>query len=218
MPLPRLKKQCKAKCKRTGVRCLNPAVNGFDVCRFHGANPNSGAGAPKGNRNAMKHGATMNKFLNDEEKQRYREYLANLKTEFGDAENSVVDRSLYEQLAMIYIRIDRAADGDAVSGTIDDLTKIFNRVLSKIESRRKVSSESDPQKLMRELLNRLGPLAPQQIEDAEFTVEPPKKLPAGKRRKSRRTSRKSTESPVKSENKSEDQTDRTKGQDDGIFD
>lgn len=41
MPLPSIGKygavQCKAKSKRSKVRCLNPAAYGMGVCRFHGA-------------------------------------------------------------------------------------------------------------------------------------------------------------------------------------
>jgi uncharacterized protein YjcR len=44
--------RCHAKSKRSGLRCQAPAVRGSSVCRMHGA----GGGAPKGNRNAMKHG------------------------------------------------------------------------------------------------------------------------------------------------------------------
>ena len=42
--------RCHAKSKRSGLQCQAPAVWG--VCRMHGA----GGGAPKGNRNAVKHG------------------------------------------------------------------------------------------------------------------------------------------------------------------
>lgn len=46
-------RQCTARSKRTGKRCRAPAVNGWNVCRFHGA----GGGAPKGERNgAYRHG------------------------------------------------------------------------------------------------------------------------------------------------------------------
>src|SRR5208337_941502 len=41
-----------AKSKRSGLQCRAPAVRGSRVCRMHGA----GGGAPKGNRNAWKHG------------------------------------------------------------------------------------------------------------------------------------------------------------------
>jgi hypothetical protein len=44
--------RCRAKSKRSGLRCRSPAVRGREVCRMHGAY----GGAPKGNRNAMKHG------------------------------------------------------------------------------------------------------------------------------------------------------------------
>lgn len=37
MPLPNIKTFCCAKCKATGVRCLNPAAYGMPVCRYHGA-------------------------------------------------------------------------------------------------------------------------------------------------------------------------------------
>jgi hypothetical protein len=45
--------RCKATSKRTRKPCQAPAVNGWKVCRFHGA----GGGAPKGERNGMfRHG------------------------------------------------------------------------------------------------------------------------------------------------------------------
>lgn len=39
--------QCTATSKRTGRRCRAPAVNGWKVCRFHGAR----GGAPSGSAN-----------------------------------------------------------------------------------------------------------------------------------------------------------------------
>jgi Resolvase, N terminal domain len=44
--------RCRARSKRSGLRCRSPAVRGHSVCRMHGA----GGGAPNGNRNALKHG------------------------------------------------------------------------------------------------------------------------------------------------------------------
>jgi hypothetical protein len=44
--------RCRAKSKRSGLQCQAPAVRGYAVCRMHGA----GGGAPKGNRNALRHG------------------------------------------------------------------------------------------------------------------------------------------------------------------
>lgn len=45
--------RCGAK-TRTGVSCRSPAVGGAKRCRMHGG---KGSGAPRGNRNAWKHGA-----------------------------------------------------------------------------------------------------------------------------------------------------------------
>ena len=45
--------RCKAKSKRTGLACRSPAVNGYQVCRMHGAR----GGAPEGKRNGnFRHG------------------------------------------------------------------------------------------------------------------------------------------------------------------
>jgi uncharacterized protein YjcR len=53
MPLPmHLASRCRAKSKRSGLKCRAPAVRGYSVCRMHGA----GGGAPRGNQNALKHG------------------------------------------------------------------------------------------------------------------------------------------------------------------
>jgi hypothetical protein len=45
--------RCKAK-TRSGKPCQSPAVNGKKRCRMHGGAP--GSGAPRGNKNALKHG------------------------------------------------------------------------------------------------------------------------------------------------------------------
>ena len=46
--------RCRAKSKRSGLRCKSPAVRGFRVCRMHGAR----GGAPEGDRNGnYRHGA-----------------------------------------------------------------------------------------------------------------------------------------------------------------
>jgi hypothetical protein len=49
MPLNKDQKRCSATAKNTGEQCQNPAVEGWDVCRVHGAGtPKEGAtgGAP----------------------------------------------------------------------------------------------------------------------------------------------------------------------------
>jgi hypothetical protein len=51
--------RCRAKSKRSGLQCQAPAVRGSKVCRMHGA----AGGAPKGNSNALKHGASSAEML-----------------------------------------------------------------------------------------------------------------------------------------------------------
>lgn len=51
--LMHLAPRCLAK-TRSGKPCQSPAVRGNKRCRMHGG---KGSGAPKGNRNAYKHGA-----------------------------------------------------------------------------------------------------------------------------------------------------------------
>lgn len=46
--------QCTATSKRTGERCKRMCAPGKTVCKWHGGNSK---GAPKGNKNALKHGA-----------------------------------------------------------------------------------------------------------------------------------------------------------------
>ena len=51
--------RCKALSKRSGHPCRAPAVNGWKVCRMHGA----GGGAPTGKENgAYKHGTRTAEF------------------------------------------------------------------------------------------------------------------------------------------------------------
>ncbi len=45
--------RCGAK-TRAGTPCMSPAVKGKKRCRMHGGA--AGSGAPKGNKNALKHG------------------------------------------------------------------------------------------------------------------------------------------------------------------
>jgi hypothetical protein len=47
-----LASRCHAKSKRSGLQCRAPAVRWSSVCRMHGAR----GGAPRGNKNALKHG------------------------------------------------------------------------------------------------------------------------------------------------------------------
>jgi hypothetical protein len=49
----------RAKSKRSGLRCRAPAVRASEVCRMRG----TAGGAPRGNRNAIKHGEFAAKTL-----------------------------------------------------------------------------------------------------------------------------------------------------------
>ncbi len=73
------KKQCEAISRSTGEQCRQPAVRGFDYCRFHSANKDGSAsgvmepvpdesrkGAQPGNANALKHGAYSGNLLPEE--------------------------------------------------------------------------------------------------------------------------------------------------------
>jgi uncharacterized protein YjcR len=63
--------QCTAKSKRSGARCKRHAVAGYTVCYMHGANPKAKGGAPKGAKNARKHGgyeSLVYSVLTDNEK------------------------------------------------------------------------------------------------------------------------------------------------------
>ena len=46
-------RRCGAK-TRSGKPCMSPAVSGKNRCRMHGGAP--GSDAPRGNKNALKHG------------------------------------------------------------------------------------------------------------------------------------------------------------------
>jgi uncharacterized protein YjcR len=46
-------RRCGAK-TRSGKTCMSPAVSGKSRCRMHGGA--AGSGAPRGNKNALKHG------------------------------------------------------------------------------------------------------------------------------------------------------------------
>ena len=64
--------RCGAKTRSGG--CRSPAVNGKARCRMHGGT--QGSGAPKGNRNALKHGVYTAKAV--EERQEIRAVLRSM--------------------------------------------------------------------------------------------------------------------------------------------
>jgi glucans biosynthesis protein len=63
-------RRCEAK-SRSGKPCRSPAVAGKKRCRMHGGA--AGSGAPRGNKNALKHGRYTRKAI--EERRRLRALL-----------------------------------------------------------------------------------------------------------------------------------------------
>lgn len=50
-------KRCRATGKRTGEQCKNPAITNSDFCFLHNKRPAGKRGAPRGNKNNLRHGA-----------------------------------------------------------------------------------------------------------------------------------------------------------------
>ena len=67
--------RCGAKTRR-GTPCQSPIVRGRKRCRMHGGA--YGSGAPKGNKNAWKHGLRSKEYL--EEKRKGREIIRQMRT------------------------------------------------------------------------------------------------------------------------------------------
>ncbi len=100
------RKRCKAKSKRSGQQCKQIVIPGYEVCYYHGA----GGGPPKHNKNAMTHGAYVNKLLNEEEKMLFDEYFQKLNEDF--VLNSSSDRMSAELACLYFVRWIRAVKGD----------------------------------------------------------------------------------------------------------
>ncbi len=97
--------RCKAKSKRTGKQCQRFSVDGYKVCYHHGA----GAGPPKGNKNAMKHGAYVNELLDEKEKIIFDEYYQQLNSDFTLNDSS--DRMSAELACIYFVKLTRAIKG-----------------------------------------------------------------------------------------------------------
>jgi hypothetical protein len=100
-----LRKRCKAKSKRSGQQCKQFVIPGYEVCYYHGA----GGGPPKHNKNAMTHGAYVNKLLDEEEKMLFDEYFQKLNEDF--VLNSSSDRMSAELACLYFVRWIRAVKG-----------------------------------------------------------------------------------------------------------
>ncbi|MFQ5647407.1 MAG: hypothetical protein ACE5GM_10785 [bacterium] len=123
-------KICKAKSKQTGRQCKQAVVPGYEVCYHHGAN----GGPPKGNKNAMKHGAYVNELLDEHEKAIFQEFYQDLHRDFEFNESS--DRRILEVACIYFVRLLRALKG----GDNEDVYKV-DLLLSKKLSELKVTKE-----------------------------------------------------------------------------
>ncbi len=70
--------RCKAKSKRSGLPCKNPAVKGWSVCRMHGAGGGHGSGKDNP---AYKHGMRTREWV---EMRKAINALSNVSREFFD--------------------------------------------------------------------------------------------------------------------------------------
>ena len=128
-------KQCKATSKATGTRCLNPAVNGYKVCRMHGANPKNPGGVSNTrytlNDFAMKSGAYACRFMEESERLSFQVFISSLLEMLGDW--NIADLALAQTAGLIHIRITRAithADETVASPrAVEDLSRSMTRVL-----------------------------------------------------------------------------------------
>jgi len=128
-------KQCSATSKATGTRCLNAAVEGYKVCRLHGANPKNPGGVSQGsyilNDFAMKSGAYACRFMEESERLSFTVFVETLLSQLGDW--NIADLALAQTAGLIHIRITRAItqtdEATANPRAIEDLSKSMNRML-----------------------------------------------------------------------------------------
>ncbi len=129
--------QCKAKSKRSGKQCQNPAISGSDVCRMHGANPKNHGGAPRENKNAMTYGIFSNDLQDDEERQIYQEYYQALQ---GDFEmNDSADRMTCQMACIFFIRLRRAV----LCGKNSDIALVESLVRNQLKELKTAAGKGD---------------------------------------------------------------------------
>ena len=187
MPLPDMKKQCTARSKRTGVRCQNPAVNGYNVCRHHGANPKNRGGRPKGcdnskskkggapkdNANSVRHGVYSSR-LPPEEREIFEQHLEQY---LSDVPNpSVTDRRALERLAILETKWQVAVTQGAPADALDVLHRLLHRELKALQVTRESkdtarTSGTTPAEVMAALLMKVkerAALAPPEPEEIQI--------------------------------------------------
>jgi hypothetical protein len=142
MPLNSRAMRCKAKNKQTGERCKNPAVKNYAVCRVHGANPKNHGGAPKGSLNAMVHGCFVDRFLKPGEEVMFNRFMDGLKKDMPDMNDSS-DYAIAVTAGMVFIRLQRAIEGDAQPNSVDFLSKTLIRHLEALKITRHARKGTD---------------------------------------------------------------------------
>ena len=181
-------KQCAATSKATGTRCLCPAVDGYRVCRLHGANPKNPGGAPKGrhilNDFAMKSGAYACRFMEESERMSFQVFIESLLEQIGDW--NIADLALAQTAGLIHIRITRAItqtdEATATPRSIEDLSKSMTRVLKSLGITR------EGQKPKGNEAKSFAELALEMIERSKETTEEVKSKPTAKKRKKKKKS------------------------------
>ena len=138
MPFNKTAKRCKATSKLSGERCKNAAVKGYDVCRMHGAR----GGAPKKNLNAVTHGTFVDRFLKEGEVEMFNRFMDGLKKDIPDMNDSS-DYAIAVTAAMVFIRLQRAIEGDAQPSSVDFLSKTLIRHLEALKITRHARKGTD---------------------------------------------------------------------------
>jgi len=152
--------RCKAKAKRTGERCQNPAVKGYAVCRLHGANPKNHGGAPDGSLNALVHGCFVDRFLKPGEEEIFNRFMDGIRKDIPDM-NESADYAIAVTAGMVFIRLQRAIEGDAQPNSVDFLSKTLIRHLEALKITRHARKGTDinlpsPAQWALELIARAG--------------------------------------------------------------
>lgn len=106
------RRRCTATTKTTGRRCRQPAAPGYSVCRYHGA----GGGAPKGNLNALIHGAYVARVLSDDEQRIRSAFIDRFRQEFElNASSDEVALQMAAMSLIQFLRAQKAGEEAAAS-------------------------------------------------------------------------------------------------------
>ena len=190
-----VERRCKGTSRRTGEPCKNRAFKGSDYCWFHGAKalgnkggkgrpkgspkpPGAGGPPPKGNTNALKHGA-YSSHLPLEQVPLFEEILAEYMTDVSNP--SATDRRALVRLAIYETKLLFAVQDNAPPEALDMLDRLLNRNLKALQVTRESkgtprTTGTTPAEVMAALLmkvrDRVALAAPLPVEaeviDAEF--------------------------------------------------